>query len=452
MSLIRIADNSRKKIALSESDRNNLLKIVNKRIGELTIENSPNLLVFPKDLDGNGDSISDSNILSLSGDEIATGNIMGFVGVNNTQLDIVSRFAKDDTEDYFLHYLLQKVFSINLFNITHSISNQPVFDFRLYLFPYFLKKALAQGLYKKYRKFEYNDANIKGPINISQHIAKNTPFKGTIAYSVREHSCDNEITQLIRHTIEFIKTKPLGLAVMNNDSETKTCVSQIVMATPKYNLRERQRVISQNIRPVCHPYYSEYTALQKICMQILRHESIKYGTEKDKVYGVLFDGAWLWEEYLALVLKEGFEHYRLGVRTVNLFENFQTIIPDYVSKDKKIVADAKYIPLDKCAAYGEERANAIYYKTITYMYRFCVRLGFLFYPQSNEDKEVDPYKILSAVDGVNGGWLIKHSLKIPPQCIRYKDFVCEMQKAEDAFIDGVKEKCDKYKQDWCYVL
>ena len=190
--------------------KKDLRLISNEEIGKLSSKTNPNLLVFPRDLHHYGDEISDSYILSMRNDEISTGNIMGFVGVNKTQLDIKSRFAKVDGEDFFLHYLLQKVFSINLFDIKHSTTQKPVFGFLLYLFPYFLKKALAQGLFKKYQRFEYNDANIQGAINVSRHIRENIPFKGTVAYSTREHSYDNDITQLIRHTIEYIKTKELG--------------------------------------------------------------------------------------------------------------------------------------------------------------------------------------------------------------------------------------------------
>lgn len=33
-----------------------------------------------------------------------------------------------------------------------------------------------------------------------------------------------------------------------------------------------------------------------------------YGSSDDRVGGLLFDGAWLWEEYLATVLAGGFIH------------------------------------------------------------------------------------------------------------------------------------------------
>ena len=38
---------------------------------------------------------------------------------------------------------------------------------------------------------------------------------------------------------------------------------------------------------------------------------MKYGRDDDEIYGVLFDGAWLWEEYLNTFLADiGFEHPR----------------------------------------------------------------------------------------------------------------------------------------------
>lgn len=62
-----------------------------------------------------------------------------------------------------------------------------------------------------YRKcHRYNDGNVKGTIDVARHITKNTPFIGNIAYSQREFSYDNDLMELIRHTIEYIKRKPYG--------------------------------------------------------------------------------------------------------------------------------------------------------------------------------------------------------------------------------------------------
>ena len=473
MNLLQITDNHDwKKIAdciprqeqefSLEVVKSDISVIADKQIGNLTTEDNSNLLVFPRDLHRYGDEISENCILSIRGDEITTGNVMGFVGINDTQLDIKSRFTKVDGEDFFLHYLLQKVFSINLFDIKHSTTKKPIFDFLLYLFPYFLKKALAQGLFKKYQRFDYNDANIKGPINVDRHIRENIPFKGSVAYSTREHSYDNEITQLIRHTIEYIKTKELGVYVLNNDKETKEAVTQIMMATQTYNLRERLQVINRNVRPIRHPYYSAYTELQKLCLQILRHESIKYGRDKDKVYGVLFDGAWLWEEYLNKVFKEhdlSITHAKNRTREngIQLYEGGKKCYyPDFYRQvkgnaEKSFVLDAKYKRLNKDKHIDEPSgSNAIsichddLFQMITYMYVLPAKHCALLYPLETEEHtsltrviKAEPRK-LKGYEGEISGYGLRIS-----KAKEMIDFWKEMKETEQDLSNQVIEDMPK---------
>ena len=461
---IKIADCTlgQEQIIDLETVRSDLSVIADKQIGNLTTDGSPDLLVFPRDLHRYGDEISENCILSIRDNEITTGNIMGFVGINDTQLDIKSRFAKADDEDFFLHYMLQKVFSINLFDIKHSTSRKPIFDFLLYIFPYFLKKALAQGLFKKYQRFEYNNANIKGPINVSRHIRENTPFKGTVAYSTREHSYDNDITQLIRHTIEYIRTKELGVSVLNNDKETKEGVTQIIMATQTYNLRERLQVINRNLRPIQHPYYSAYTELQKLCLQILRHESIKYGQDKDKVYGVLFDGAWLWEEYLNKVFEEHdlfitHAKNRTGENGIQLYEGGKKCYyPDFYRQvkgdaEKSFVFDAKYKRLNKDKHIDEQSgSNAIsichddLFQMITYMYVLPANHCALLYPLETEEHtsltrviKSEPRK-LKGYEGVISGYGIRIST-----AKEMMEFWKEMKETEHELSNQVIEDMQK---------
>ncbi|MBP5526133.1 MAG: hypothetical protein J6Y11_11100 [Paludibacteraceae bacterium] len=414
-------------------DLENLKLISNVKISDLSNSNH-NLLVFPRDFNQYGDNINESCILSLSGEEISTGNIMGFIGVNETQLTIKSRFDRNNP-DYFMHYMLQKVFSINLFDMKHSKSTEPIFDFLIYLFPYYLKKALAQGLFKKYQRFEHNDANVRGTINVTQHIRQNIPFHGTVAYTTREHSYDNEITQLVRHTIEYIRLKEAGKTILSSDSETKNCVSQIVMATPSYSNQKRVQIINQNLRPVRHPYFSEYTALQKLCLQILRHEAIKFGEEKDQVYGVLFDGAWLWEEYLYTILKPlGFKHpeNRINVGGIRMFDNqhdenhfdkcHRRLYPDFYSEKDKMILDAKYKHLD--GDVGREDL----YQVVTYMHCMKYQLGGYLYP-ADKDCQFISYKLAGM-----GGEIKVIPLRIPQATQNWDDFIKDMKSYENKFI------------------
>ena len=67
-----------------------------KSIGELVTAH-PNLLIFPTHFEDNEDDIVSKPIFELKVSEsqtvLETGNIMGFIGVKNTQLKIQSRFV-----------------------------------------------------------------------------------------------------------------------------------------------------------------------------------------------------------------------------------------------------------------------------------------------------------------------------------------------------------------------
>ena len=408
---------------------NDLTCIANRTLIDLQKDN-PDLLVFPHSLGQYRDDVEKSHIFSLDEESLTTYNLMGFVGRNTSQLTISSRFAKDDKNDYFLHYMLQKVFSINLLKFDQTANKENIWDFLLYLFPYYLKKAYSQGLYKAYRKAEYNDANIKGAIDVKRHILRNIPFMGKIAYTTREHSYNNNLTQLIRHTIEYIKIHPFGSGILTNDSEVRDIVSKFTFVTQNsYNKNSRQKIISSNLKPYSHPYFTEYAMLQKICLKILKHEKITFGKEKDKVYGLLFDGAWLWEEYLNTFLKDEFIHpeNKTGKNRHYLFENFQSIYPDFISRtEPKSVGDAKYIPLDRQHSYSEnsERATSIYYKTIAYMYRFRSDNGFLLFP-NQEISFFETYKIKET-----SGILKKIGLAIPQSSVNFREFIKTMNENE----------------------
>ena len=218
--MITIQDNNYQGEVCSLHDTADLISIGNKSIRQLCEENE-NLLVFPLSIDYSDDRIGDSTIVDIYAEDensvrIKSGNIMGFVGRKNQQLKIYSRFD-NQKHDFFLHYMLQKVFSFNIFNLDFTSSEDNVFEFLVYMFPAMLKKTMRQGIYKEYRRFRHNDANVRGTIDISRHIRENIPFRGTVAYNTREFSFDNSVTELIRHTIEYIKTIPSGDIILSSD-------------------------------------------------------------------------------------------------------------------------------------------------------------------------------------------------------------------------------------------
>ncbi len=438
-----------------QRDKDNLSLIANKSIGEL-VKANPELLIFPQHLKDSEDDIASDPIFELALTDaktvLTTGNIMGFIGVKNTQLKIQSRFAQssvngfesisneahreqESKEDYFLHYMLQKVLCFNLFDLKHSHNQTKVFDFLVYLFPYFLKKALSQGLYKEYQKKAYNDSNFKGTIDIKAHLQRNLPFRGSVAYRVREHSFDNPLTQLICHTIELIKQKPNLRDVLHSDSETLDFVNLIVQHTQSYHVRDRQTVINANRKPFVHPYFTEYRGLQKICLQILRHDGLKYANNDDKAYGILFDGAWLWEEYLNTILRTiGYKHPTnnnrqggINVYAQKFWGNNVRRYPDFV-KDDRIILDAKYKRM-KGNHINRDDLNQV----LSYLFLYQANIGGYIAPTIDDNLALN----MGLLNGF-GGSIHKFKLAIPQQVASYQAFKTAITQNEAKLIEAIK--------------
>ena len=428
---ITISDNNWEGLTISDEHHlENLQKIAEKPIGQLCFDDNPNLLIFPQNLEEYGDKIGKEYVCEVRDGKLFTGNIMGFIGYGDTKVRIHSRFAQCE-EDYFLHYMLQKVFSINLFDLKYHSDDESIFDFLIYLFPAFLKRAMRQGFYKEYQTREYNDADIKGRIDVARHIRMNVPFAGKVAYSTREYAYDNHVTQLIRHTIEFIANHPYGGGILKNDDLTKDAVTLIREATPTYSQNERRRVINQNLRPLSHPYFSEYRHLQRLCVQILRYEEIKYGRNEEEIYGVLFDGAWLWEEYVNTILKDkGYIHpqNKISKGRIYLFDDRTGVrYPDFYKDD--IVLDATY------KRYADMKLQNIdgddLHQVITYMYILGACYGGLIVPRQHKQKDiVQTSKLLNGY----GGRMNIYSIIVDSPAQNYKDYCMQMNQHENEFI------------------
>lgn len=429
------------KCKIDISELSFLREFADVKLRDLLTEGENNLLIFPETLDQFDGDLGNKSICTIDecGQNIITNSIVGFIGKWGQTLSIHSRFTTKESSDFFIHYMLSKVAGINIIDLPHTSEQDQALDYLMFFFPKLLKTALTQGLYRNYVKNKHNDANVKGNIDIPRHLRQNMPFNGRIAYSYREHSFDNPITQLIRHTIEYIGQSNMGSLILQNDRSTKEAISIIRQVTPTYSLQQRQNIIQQNHKLSSHPYFTYYRPLQKICMQILKHEKLKYGHSGEPLYGILIDAAWLWEEYLAILLKDHFSHIhrRLPRRFYLFANNRQRIIPDYLSHDQKLVADAKYIRLNEQNSYFEnsEKANAIYYKTIAYMYRFAVPKALLLYP--HPDQETTPEKLPLA--GEYGGYIYKVGVQIPSQCKTFAEFALRMDLYEKRFIEQLKD-------------
>ena len=432
MKLLRIKDNSQYKRDSFDEIKKLASKVADKTLEQLEREG---VFVFPEFVIDADDITKDQMILQSINDFYRAGNVMGFLGCGDERLIIESRFSNKG-EDYFFQYLLDKVLDFpNIVDLeSDADQNNRLFNFLLFLFPFYLKTAMRKGLFKKYIRHHYNDGNVKGTIDIARHIEKNTPFTGNVAYSQREFSYDNHLMELIRHTIEYIKRKPYGNNLL---ARMKDEVKLVVKATQNYEPYDRQRVINTNKKStVRHAYFREYLALQRLCLLILQHQKHQIGSGSRQIYGILFDGAWLWEEYVSSLIDESFYHpmNKRGKGAQRLFDgNIGLIYPDFISRDTgtRIIADAKYKPIDNIG-------NRDYLQVLAYMFRFDAKEGYYLYPEV--DSAYDQKLRMNSGSTYEGNveprediHVTKHGLKIPSGVDSYTAFASKMHMSERMF-------------------
>ena len=416
-------------------------KIVDKTLEQLEKEG---VFIFPELIKDAEDISKDQVILQSVNDCYRSSNVMGFLGYGKERLVIESRFSTGKC-DYFFQYLLECVLSFpNILELnTDANQGNLMFNLLLFLFPNYLKKAMRKGLFKTYIQNQYNDGNVKGTIDIARHLRKNTPFIGNVAYNQREFSYDNYLMQLIRHTIEFIKKKPYGNNLLK---KAKDEVALVVGITNGYELFDRRKVIVENMKnPIRHAYYCEYRALQRLCIMILQHEKHQIGSGIRQIHGILFDGAWIWEEYINLLIGSEFYHpmNKVGKGAQRLFaRNIGLIYPDFISHeaDNRIIADAKYKPVDNIK-------SSDYQQLLAYMFRFDAKKGFYFYPQNREIENIE-LRMNSGSTYENNVcprdniMVIKCGLTIPNDVINYEDFKVKIKKSEEK----LKLECSSMKK------
>ena len=232
--------------------------------------------------------------------------------------------------------------------------------------------------------------------------------------------------QLIRHTIEYIKIQKSFGALLDSNREN---VSEIVRVTPSYKLADRAKIIRMNkIKPIRHAYFREYRKLQELCLMILSREKHGLGPQAQRVHGILFDVAWLWEEYVHTLLPKGFIHPRNKDKTdgISVFSDRRRIVyPDFYNRERKIVLDAKYKKLE-FTEKGINREDL--FQLISYSYILKAEKAGLIFPSMERSVNSEIGKVVGY-----GVLLKKWSIQIPQKALSYNEFYEMMEITEEIF-------------------
>ena len=225
----------------------------------------------------------------------------------NVTLQIKSRLDVADTKGtpgkpYFLSKMLLRddiKFSDN--NVPES--EDELLDYLLlFRFRQQLREALQKGYYRTYRRFYRNDDKLKGSINVAEHIRLNIGRKnGKIAYTYRENTVSNYLNLLLVTAYEYLKRKYYDLVTDNFDGDIELKRAIDFLENEVQDLQTGiSMVINKNLKPIAHPYFTEYEQLRMTCLKILRNEgvSIFEGNPEDENQSILFYLPDLWERYI----------------------------------------------------------------------------------------------------------------------------------------------------------
>jgi 5-methylcytosine-specific restriction endonuclease McrBC regulatory subunit McrC len=180
---------------------------------------------------------------------------------------------------------------------------------------------------------------------VNEHLRQNIPFCGTVAYSNHEITFDNPTNHLIRHALTKVKRK-WGRWMMGDNRLTEVRL-QLELSTPTWQPGDVMACVrrKENRVPIKHPYFlAQYEPLRQLSLALLREEGASLYQQHHEAEGVIFDGSWLWEEYLWTLLEPlGFEHpeNKKGVGPWNALPGVR-FYPDFFHREDRVILDAKY--------------------------------------------------------------------------------------------------------------
>jgi len=168
---------------------------------------------------------------------------------------------------------------------------------------------------------------------------------------------------------------------------------------------------------------------------ILKNQEHNIGWGSRQIYGILFDGAWLWEEYVNKLIGDDFYHPKNKEKNGAQYlfsDGIGLIFPDFISqcKEPRIIADAKYKP-----SYNISGKD--YLQILAYMFRFDAKTGLYLYPQSESESNTTllmnsgtTFDLVERRDDVR---VIKVGFKIPEKSESYSMFCSTMKDHEEQF-------------------
>lgn len=237
-------------------------------------------------------------------------------------------------------------------NIYSTFSDEMIFEYLLVgLYKSAFSEAFENGIYKEYITEYVSTSKPKGQIDFQKLIDNFGLMDGKVHVSYRERSINNRINRLIIAAYKKLKRQfPYLTEKMIDNSDEKRELDFLSFYIP-YNDQKETKIIQEAMKPISHPFFSNYEKLRIISIQILENNAVSpFDNDNDITNSILFYVPDLWEKFLEETL------FKLDILNIGTVDSQNTITvvdslsirPDFIARNNQeepiLVLDAKFKP------------------------------------------------------------------------------------------------------------
>lgn len=354
---------------------------------EISISEYKNLCVYLKKNIGNKSIVYDYNKIKFI-------NYVGIIKINNLIIEILPKISlsNDMIKDReILVFMLSKCnkLSVDINELLNSnILNNSLLDILAKVFSKKLLNELQKGLYREYVSKEEALSTIKGKILISKSIKENTINKNKMNCKYDEFTEDNLFNAILKRAISVIL-----FSIKNDDVKKELNIINNVLNDISDIYIPNNIILNYKLNRMNNRFLECFT-LAKL---ILLNSSMDKSLGKENGFSILFEMNYLYEEYIAVLLKEICSDTNINVNDQEKSKyllwntlkerNEIALKPDiviYKDNKPKIIIDTKWksATIDGKEVYTQGDIYQMYAYITTYEEcQQCI----LLYPKTNEN-------------------------------------------------------------------
>ena len=272
---------------------------------EITVSEYRDLCLYLKKNIGNKSIVYDYNKIKFI-------NYVGIIKVKNLIVEILPKISLSNDiikHREMLMFMLSKCnkLSVDIKELLNSnILNNSLLDILAKVFSKKLLNELQKGLYREYVSKEEALSTIKGKTLISKSIKENTINKNKMNCKYDEFTEDNLFNAILKRAINVIL-----FSIKNDDVKKELNIINNVLNYISDIYIPNNIILNYKLNRMNNRFLECFT-LAKL---ILLNSSMDKSLGKENGFSILFEMNYLYEEYIAVLLKEAFNDTNISINT-----------------------------------------------------------------------------------------------------------------------------------------